>query len=462
MPYFKKLTLEKSKSDIIGTTQIKLIKKGRDYIKKLEGEDINADSSAYCYLNSWSHVPGYTKLKFWQHGWLSFFKYSIINIKSILGIGYLGEYKTHFSSIENINAENVIITWCRKEDFDESDMFYDRYFKINSKDTNNEIWFLISIDNYIPQNLEKNLLIFYNENITNKFKLKYLLKIIIKEFLNNKFNFFKIFHKLSFSTVFSEIVSDAIILSIKNLNIKKACLPYEAQPLHHNIFSKLKTCNIYTIGYLHSALPPLMTDLIYRLGAPDKLFVHGNSQITILQKFLNWPIQCLEFCKSLRYRSSLIFDMNGYIFLPYDFFETSLYVRELELYLANAPINSLPKLVLRNHPHKSDSSKHNILIQKIDKLLVKYQDKLNNNNNTKRKLSLFLGATAAIIEALELGVEVIHIVTDPFFESHSDLIWDNIEVETHSKYCYSYKIKKQGEYISFGGVEDSVINLFKN
>lgn len=461
MPYFKKLILEKSKSDIIGNTQIKLIKRGRDYIKKLEGEDINADSSAYCYLNSWSHVPGYTKLKFWQHGWLSFFKYSIINLKSILTIGYLGKYKTHFSSIENINAKNVIITWCRKEDFDESDMFYDRYFKINSKDTNNEIWFLISIDNYIPQNLEKNLLVFYNENITNKFNLKFLLKIIKKEFLNNKFNFFKIFHKLSASTVFSEIVSDALIVSIKNLNIKKACLPYEAQPLHHNIFSKLKNCNIYTIGYLHSALPPLMTDLIYRFGAPDKLFVHGNSQITILKNFLNWPVQCLEFCKSLRYRSSSIFDMNGYIFLPYDFFDTSLYVRELELYFANAPINSLPILVLRNHPHKSDSSKHNILIQKIDKLLVKYQEKFN-NNNTNRKLSLFLGATAAIIEALELGVEVIHIVTDPVFESHSDLIWDNIEVETHSKYCYSYKNKKQGEYISFGSVEDSVINLFKN
>lgn len=452
--------MKKSKSEIIGTLQIKLINKGRDYIQKLESKGINVHSSAYCYLNSWSHVPGYTILKSWQNGWLSTLKYSIINFKSIIGIGYLSNYKTHFSSIENINADNIIITWCRKEDFDESDMFFDRYFKIYSHNTNNEIWFLISIDNYKPKKLEKNLILLYNENTTNKFNLKYLLKIINKEFVNNKFNFFKIFHKLSASTLFSEIVSDNLINSIKSLNIKKACLPYEAQPLHHNIFSKLKSCNIYTIGYLHSALSPLMTDLIYRTGAPDKLFVHGNGQIAILNKFLNWPTQSLGFCKSLRYRSSTIFNMNGYIFLPYDFFDMSLYEKELELYFANAPKNSLPKLVLRNHPHKMGSIKHNALIEKINKLLIQYQDRFNNNNN--RKLSLFLGATAAIIEALELGVEVVHIVTDPVFESHSDLIWENIEVEPHSKYCFSYKNKKQAEYISFGCVEDSVINLFKN
>jgi len=461
LPYFKKVNLEKSKSDIIGTSQIKLINKGRDYIQRLENKDINVDSSAYCYLNSWSHVPGYTKLKFWQNGWLNTLKYSIINLKSILGIAYLSGYKTHLSSIENINAENIIITWCRKEDFDESEMFYDRYFKIRSNDTTNEIWFLISIDNYKPKFLEKNLILLYNENITNKFNLKYLLKVIKKEFLINKFNIFKIFHKLSASTVFSEIVSDNLINSIKSLNIKKACLPYEAQPLHHNIFSKLKTCNIYTIGYLHSALPPLMTDLIYRTGAPDKLFVHGNGQITILNKFLNWPIQSLGFCKSLRYRSSSIFNMNGYIFLPYDFFDMSLYVRELETYFTSASLNSLPNLKLRNHPHKADSKKHNILIEKINELLVKYQDRFY-NNNSNRKLSLFLGATAAIVEALELGVEVVHIVTDPVFESHSELLWKNIEVESYSKFCYIYKNKKHSEYISFGSEEESVINLFKN
>ena len=450
-----------SNLEIIGFTQLRLINKGRDYIKRLENQEINVDSSAYCYLNSWAHVPGFTKLKYWENGWFSILKNLIINIKSIIGIGYLSGYNTEFNNIENINAENVVITWCRKEDFDKSGFFYDRYFKIKTKDTYNEIWFLISIDNYKPETLEKNVILLCNENISNKFNFKYFLKVLKKIVLNNNFNFFKISHKLSASTVFSEIVSFSLIDSIKNLNIKKACLPYEAQPLHHNIFTKLKTCNIYTIGYLHSALPPLMTDLIYRSGAPDKLFVHGNSQISILINFLNWPIQNLEFCKSLRYRSSSILNMKGYIFLPYDFFETSLYVRELELYFANAPINSLPNLVPRNHPHKSDSSKHNILIQKINKLLIKYQDRFN-NNNLNRKLSLFLGATAAIIEALELDVEVIHIVTNPVFESHSDLIWDNMEVVRLSKYCFSYKNKKQGEYISFGGAEDSVINLFKN
>jgi hypothetical protein len=447
--------------DIIGYNQVKLINKGFRYIQKLDEKGVNVYSSAYCYLNSWSHVPGFTKLKFWEIGFVSFFKSLIINIKSIIAIGYLSGYKIVINQIGNLRANNLIITWCRKEDFDESGKFYDRYFKIKSQNTINEIWFLISIDNYTPKELEKNLIILYKSELYKKFDFIYFFNTLIKEFIRSKFNFIYFLHNCSYATIFSEIVSDSLINSIKGFKIVKACLPYEAQPLHNNIFNKLQRLNIHTIGYLHSALPPLMTDLIYRSGAPDKLFVHGKGQIEILNKFLGWPNDSLVFCKSLRYRSNLSFNMSGYVFLPYDFFNLNLYIKEVEIYLSNSPNNSLPRLALRNHPHKSNSLKHKRLIQKLETLFITYKDKFD-SSNYNRKMSLFLGATAAIVEALELGVEVVHIVTDPVFESHSNLIWENISVERNSDYCFSYKIILPGDYISFGGIEDSVMDLFKH
>ena len=167
---FQKIGLRnKERFDIIGSYQVKLINKGLRYIQELEAKGVNVYSSAYCYLNSWSHVPGFTKLKFWEIGLAGCFKSLVINIKSIIAIGYLSGYKVIINQIENLSAENLIITWCRKEDFDESGRFYDRYFKIKSQNTTNEIWFLISIDNYIPKELEKNLILICRSELYNKF-----------------------------------------------------------------------------------------------------------------------------------------------------------------------------------------------------------------------------------------------------------------------------------------------------
>jgi hypothetical protein len=442
-------------SNNIGKSQNALIRKGINYINILEKKKINVHSSPFCYLNSWASVPGYSLLKLWDKGFVNFLKLLFINIKSILGIAYLSNYKTIISKLENKNAQNVIVTWCRKEDFDKSDFFYDRYFKTYSKNSKNEIWFLISVDDYLPKNIEKNVIFFYKEK--KFFNLFFLLDIIKKLLVKYNFNIYRIVHRLSSSTVFSEIVTDNLLKSILSFNVKNVCLPYEAQPLHNNIFYELKKKGIFTIGYLHSALPPLMTDLIYRKGAPDKLYVHGQGQISILNKHLNWPSNTLEFCKSLRYRVDSKFDMSGLIFLPYDFFDVELYACEIESFFFNSETDSLPLLKIKNHPHKMDSTKHNLLINIIKNLKIKYSNRFCTNSN--KKLSIFIGATAAIIEALELEIEAIHIVSDPLFESHSNLIWKNIDVKMLSENCFSYKSSKIGDYISFGNTSDKLSNL---
>ena len=53
-----------------------------------------------------------------------------------------------------------------------------------------------------------------------------------------------------------------------------------------------------------------------------------------------------------------------------------------------------------------------------------YFSKIPKNEN----IAIFFGVTASIFEALETGTNVIHICSDPVFDSHSDKICPNLKV----------------------------------
>ena len=78
-----------------------------------------------------------------------------------------------------------------------------------------------------------------------------------------------------------------------------------------------------------------------------------------------------------------------------------------------------------------------------------YKDRFSDtspNNNT----SIFFGVTAAILEALEKGVNVIHFCSDPVFESYSEKIWPNLKVKQSNKYVFRYNLTLSGKLINFG------------
>ena len=88
--------------------------------------------------------------------------------------------------------------------------------------------------------------------------------------------------------------------------------------------------------------------------------------------------------------------------------------------------------------------------------ILKYKNRFSENiTNT----SVFIGATASIIEALEQNIKVVHITTDPIFESHSGEIWNHISVETISKNIFIYSLNKNEMYINRGDSNLS-LNLF--
>ena len=107
--------------------------------------------------------------------------------------------------------------------------------------------------------------------------------------------------------------------------------------------------------------------------------------------------------------------------------------------------DEFPSFKVQNHPTCKKSQKHLKLQLKIEKKI-----KNNFSNKVKKNISIFIGPTGSIIEALERNVEVYHICENDLFESYSEKIWENIKVNKIDKNLFQYKIKKKKTLINLG------------
>ena len=78
-------------------------------------------------------------------------------------------------------------------------------------------------------------------------------------------------------------------------------------------------------------------------------------------------------------------------------------------------------------------------------------------DGTHKNISIFFGVTATIFEALENGINVIHICSDPVFESHSEKIWPNLKVKQLNEFTFQYNIIAPRKYINFGN-KNKILN----
>ena len=73
---------------------------------------------------------------------------------------------------------------------------------------------------------------------------------------------------------------------------------------------------------------------------------------------------------------------------------------------------------------------------------------------------IFIGASGAIIEALERGSEVIQICETPLFDVYSSKIWSSIKTKKIEKNIYTYKLKKRGNLIKLGNKKNNLKKIF--
>ena len=447
----------------IGDKQIRLINSANNFLKDLKLSNIDLSLSSFCYFTTWSKTPGYVKLKYWLYGWSFALSYCIILFKNILAIASHAKYieikKQNFFKKYDI----LVISWAFKKNFQADGSYHDRYFDENSKDLPNSHWILISMDGYIPKNLNENITLLKKKEGIFKYHFFSFIKILITTIFDCRFSPRKIYHYLFLPSYFAKIVSRVVIKEIKKNGCKAILLPYEGQPFQNNVFLNAKKFNkkIVTIGYLHSLLTPLPCELIYRSGAPDLLLVHGESQIKILQTILNWPKSKLLLIDSLRFRLNDSNSLSNKIFLPMIILNANLYIDEFKKLLVNSPVNYFSRFDIKNHPVMMNSKKHLYLKRELENIMDLYNNRFTNTSSNKN-ISIFFGITATIFEALEKGLNVIHICSDPVFESHSEKIWPNLKVKQISKFIFDYKLVLQGKYIAFGKKGKVLNKIVKN
>ena len=56
-------------------SQVYLLNKVADYIKRAERKGIDSSSSSLCYFPTWTNDPGLIKLKLWLYGYSKIFSY---------------------------------------------------------------------------------------------------------------------------------------------------------------------------------------------------------------------------------------------------------------------------------------------------------------------------------------------------------------------------------------------------
>lgn len=445
----------------IGEEQINLIKKAKDFLKNLEFSNIDVSLSSFCYFNSWDKTPGYAKLKYWSNGVTYTIKFYQIVLKNIFAIFYHAKYIEYASNSKLKKYDVMFVSWSTKENFLSDGSYKDRYFNQSSKDLINSCWILISIDGFVPKNLQENIKILIKKKGIFKFNFFSIFKILIFAATNCKFSLKKAFHYFSLPSYFANFVLEVVKKYLKNTQCKAIILPYEGQPFQNYIFSEAKKydCKIKTIGYVHSLITPLGSELIYRSGAPDLLLTHGELQKEILNTKLNWPPKRLFVVESFRYSKDEKKPLDNKIFLPLEIKNKSkLFLNELKNYLSKSSKGSFFKFDIINHPLMTKSKNHLYLKKKIEEMLKIYEDRFS-DNPIEKKISVFLGVTATIFEALEKDIKVIHICSDPVFESHSEKIWPNLKVREASKYIFEYNLTLKGKYIIFGNKEKNLKNI---
>lgn len=439
---------------------IELIAKKISLYKK---NKIDLALSGFSYFTFSSNTPSKLLVDFYLIKKFTYLVEILNYIKNFLSIIKIYNYSIILNN-KKINKSKIIISWCKKLDFDKNGNYYDSYFNVSS---NNKIFFflLISMDGYIPNNIRENIIIIYKKKI-NLFKYTYNLFLYLKDLFSSiKLKGIYFSHYFNWHSVFAVKIYNLSKNFFDTSIINEIYIPYEGQPfqkfLTKNIKSKKNSIKI--IGYAHMILTPVPGNLYYMNGAPDELLVAGIDQKKILIKHFNWSSKKIKVIPSFRFLKSTNYNMLNKIFLPIYIFNYRIILNSIEEYLLKTDINSMNQLSVINHPQTINFKLHIRLIEDINKLLLKYKNRFVKKINKDFNCSFFIGNTSAIIEALERGLDKgIHITNNHYYDVYNKNLWPSIETNQLSKNVYLYKMISKNNFIKFGDDKDAFIKYINN
>lgn len=428
---------------------ISLLKKSINFINngKITGSDTSIDPNFF--LASWGESIGFINLKN-----LAKQKIPLINKFKII-FKELIAAKTHKLNIyhlpKNKKFESLVFSYFIPENLKKDGNYFDKYFAVKTKNWKKILWVFIPLKHHSQKFKTLDNTIILNRNTKKGLVLYFLIffKSLIIFFSNLLFNADLTFknQKINFSTDFFNIINKLV----KLYKIKKIIYPYEGQPHQTYLNKKIKFLypKLKIIGYMHTAIPPLPLDYIKKECEPDILYVNGYAQKQILIKHFGWPSKKIINIISMRYAKSPKNKMFKKIFLPYYLEDESKFFNLFQTLIYSKPKFYFPVFKIKNHPSMEFSKTHKRLIKKINAFLKVNKNYFKNHKLNKEK-SIFLGSSAAILEALERKVQVYHICSDVIFEKFDNFYWKDIKVEDIAQNIFKYKLLSQGKLIKLG------------
>lgn len=436
---------------IIEKKQIYLISKVINFNKELANEKSKLQNGSISYFSSFGECLGYAILKFWIGGLKNILSAFNIFIKEII-------FTYNVISFRIINANNIvkkydkiIITTGLYKNFKNGE-FVDNNFRISSKKISNSLWYVVYLDSKIPSIIPKNVIIFKNSGQKSLFKL---VKIVFNNILTSRFSIKKFVNDTNGSSQLSKAL-DKSFKKILIPKIKMVLMPYEGQPYQNNIVKSIKeySNSIKIKGFIHS-YPSLPTHLIKKKYSPDKLIISSKDQLHSFTKYLGWKRNNIEFKRSARFFYKKKNSMSGNIYLPINIKSNANIIIALKALFKKLNKNQVRSLLVKNHPFAKNYNSNVRLENKINKMI-----KLNKVIKKKCDFSIFIGATGAIIEALELNTKVYHISEDQYLDTYSNKLWPNVTITKLGKNIFKYQIKKKGVTISFGKRNKDIFKYF--
>ena len=130
-------------------------------------------------------------------------------------------------------------------------------------------------------------------------------------------------------------------------------------------------------------------------------------------------------------------------------------IRNLE-YLYFEKNVDIKNFKIKAHPHKKNSKETIKFIQEIKNI-----KKININKKQNKKISIFIGASGAVVEFLERGVEAIHISDNPVTDFYSSRLYPNIKVKNIKQNIFGYSLPKKKYLLNLGNRNTSLNSYIK-
>ena len=146
--------------------QLDLIKKSKEHIDRVNQSGIDISCFAETYF-VYGNSPGYFILKYFIYGKRRLINRIYMYLKSLYLIRKLSGYKIYNNNNKK-DFKKIVVSWSIKNDFLSDGSYSDRYFKTNSKENREILWFLIIVDHKFPKNLDENIIVLSKKIMMSK------------------------------------------------------------------------------------------------------------------------------------------------------------------------------------------------------------------------------------------------------------------------------------------------------